>query len=373
MELFDSLSQYRGDRLKLARLAKGMSGEDVANALGVTKQFISKLERGYPPADAMLSQLAAVLGVYDSFFYTPRPHPLDGEHCHFRSKRSRTQTLANTVMARAEILDEFIRRIEVDVEFPVLDLPDVSELPLLSPSDIERVAEECRRYWDLGLGPINSMSNFVESIGIVIAHVSDVDDRIDAFTVNNVRPIIIRNNSKKSICRYRSDIGHELGHLVLHEGVITGDKVTENQADHFSSAFMVPRVSFINEFPKMRGSHLDWNALEEFKVRWKISLRMSLYRACLLGLITPEKMRTGFIHLNSKGFVTTEKGDDRITDDSPGMMQQAINMLDDFSWESALQDVMIKPEFVRENFGINRPIIPKGDNLVSIYKYKNFG
>lgn len=373
MELFDSLTQYRGDRVKLARLAKGMSGEDVANALGVTKQFISKLERGYPPADAMLLQLANVLGVCDSFFFTPRPHPLDGEHCHFRSKRSRTQTLANTVMARAEILDEFIRRLEVEVEFPVLDLPDVSELPSQSPSDIERIAEECRRYWELGLGPINSMSNFVESIGIVIAHVSDVDDRIDAFTVNNVRPIIIRNNAKKSICRYRSDIGHELGHLVLHEGVITGDKVTENQADHFSSAFMIPRVSFINEFPKMRGSHLDWNALEDFKVRWKISLRMSLYRACLLGLITPEKMRTGFIHLNSKGFVSTEKGDDRITGDSPGMMQQAISMLDDHSWEAVLEDAMIKPEFVRDNFGISRPIVPQGDNLVSIYKYKNFG
>lgn len=359
--------------MKLARLAKGMSGEDVANALGVTKQFISKIERGYPPADTMLSELAAVLGVYDSFFFTPRPHPLDGDHCHFRSKRSRTQALTNTVMARAEILDEFIRRLEVEVELPVLDLPDVSELPLVSPSDIERIAEECRRYWDLGLGPINSMSNFVESIGIVIAHVSDVDDRIDAFTVNNVRPIIIRNNAKKSTCRYRSDIGHELGHLVLHEGVITGDKVTENQADHFSSAFMVPRVSFINEFPKMRGSHLDWNALEEFKVRWKISLRMSLYRACLLGVITPEKMRTGFIHLNSKGFVSTEKGDDRITGDSPDMMQQAISMLDDHSWEALLEDAMIKPEFVRDNFDINRPIIPQGDNLVSIYKYKNFG
>ncbi|WP_238697693.1 hypothetical protein [Pantoea agglomerans] len=118
---------------------------------------------------------------------------------------------------------------------------------------------------------------------------------------------------------------------------------------------------------------MDWNAREDFKVRWKISLRMSLYRACLLGLITPEKMRTGFIHLNSKGFVSTEKGDDRITGDSPGMMQQAISMLDDHSWKAVLEHAMIKPEFVRDNFGINRPIVPQGDNLVSIYKYKNFG
>lgn len=35
-------------------------------------------------------------------------------------------------------------------------------------------------------------------------------------------------------------------------------------------------------------------------------LRMSLYRGFLLGLITPEKMRTGFMYLNSKGFVSNE-------------------------------------------------------------------
>jgi len=74
-----------------------------------------------------------------------------------------------------------------------------------------------------------------------------------------------------------------------------------------------------------------------------------------------------------KRSVIASNREDRITGDSPGMMQQAISMLDDHSWKAVLEDAMIKPEFVRDNFGINRPIVPQGDNLVSIYKYKNFG
>ncbi|ENL8728951.1 ImmA/IrrE family metallo-endopeptidase [Citrobacter amalonaticus] len=373
MELFDSENDYRGDCLKLARLAKGVSGEELATVLGVTKQFISKLERGYPPAPSAISLLAHYLDVEESFFFSTRLAPLDSDHCHFRSKRSRTQALTNSILARAEILDKLIGNIEKEIILPTLDIPDTSSMPLKSDADIERVAEECRRYWGLGLGPISSMVNFVESIGIVVAHVSDVDDRIDAFTVNNKRPLIIRNSAKKSVCRFRSDLGHELGHLVLHEGVVTGDKLTEHQADHYSSAFMVPRVSFINEFPKMRGTHLDWNAIIDFKLRWKISLRMCLYRASVLGLISPQQMRTGFIHLNSKGFTKDEKGDELIVAEEPKMLSQAIDLLDPFSWKQVLEASSLKHEFVCKMFGIAKPLPPSSDNLVSLHKYKKFG
>lgn len=373
MELFDSEITYRGDRLKLARLAKGLSGEDLASVLGVTKQYISKLERGFTPSSAMVATLADYLNVDEGFFFTERRMPLDSENCHFRSKKSRTQTLTNCVLSRAEILDVLVGNIEEEIELPALNIPDISHMPLSNDTDIERVSEECRRYWGLGLGPISSMINFVESIGVVVAHVSGVDDRVDAFTVHNKRPLIIRNSAKKSVCRFRSDLGHELGHLVLHEGIITGDKLTEHQADHFSSAFLVPRLSFIKEFPKMRGSHLDWNALVEFKVRWKISLRMCLYRASVLGIISPEQMRRGFIHLNSRGFVGIEKGDDRIPKEEPSIIANAVGMLDDYTWSCVLEKSALKSSFVKEVFSIDRPLFGDDGKLVSIFKYKNFG
>lgn len=69
---------------------------------------------------------------------------------------------------------------------------------LLTPNDIERVAEDCRRARNLGLGPISSMVKLAESLGVIVAHVTGVDDRVDAFTVHNNRPVIIRNNVKKA-------------------------------------------------------------------------------------------------------------------------------------------------------------------------------
>jgi hypothetical protein len=48
-----------------------------------------------------------------------------------------------------------------------------------------------------GLGPISSMAKLAESVGVIVAYVTGVDDKVDAFTVHNNRPVIIRNNAKK--------------------------------------------------------------------------------------------------------------------------------------------------------------------------------
>lgn len=340
-------------------MAKGLSCEELASALGKTKQFISKLERGFKPSDQLIEEIASYLDIIPSFLFTERRYPLEDEQCHFRSKKSRTKTLTNSVLARAEILNMIIELIEDEVEFPELDIPDTSELPLTTMNDVERVAESCRRYWGLGLGPISSMVKLAEKIGVVVTHVSGVDDRVDAFTVHNKRPVIIRNDAKKSVCRFRSDIGHEIGHLVMHEGIVTGDPITESQADQFSSALMVPRISFINEFPRMRGTQFDWNAMVEFKIRWKVSLRMMIYRASALGILTQEQARRGYIHLNSKGFTKTEPGDERIVSEIPSLLSRGVDILDDSTWSSLLLRSGLTRELVQELFSVNKPLNDK--------------
>ncbi|WP_340615224.1 helix-turn-helix domain-containing protein [Xenorhabdus thailandensis] len=359
MELFDFKSGYRGDKLRLARMARGLSCEDLATALGKSKQYISKLEKGFKPSESLIDELAGYLDILPDFLFTERSYPIEDELCHFRSKKSRTKTLTNCILARAEILSSLISVLETEIEYPELNIPDVSDRPLNTLDDIERIAENCRRYWGLGLGPISSMVKFVENLGVIIAHVSDVDDRVDAFTVNSKRPIIIRNDAKPSICRFRSDIGHELGHIILHDGIVTGDNLTESQADQFSSAFLVPRVSFMKEFPKMRGRYLDWNALIEFKLRWKISLKMIIYRASTLGLLTKEQARSGYIHLNTKGHTKTEPGDDVIPVEEPSLLKRSIELLDDLSWHNILMKTGVTKELVRELFSVNKPISNK--------------
>lgn len=347
---------YRGDKLKLARMARGFSCEELADKIGKTKQFVSKLEKGAKPTELLLDELAKVLDIRPEFLFTERKYALESDLCHFRSKKSRTQTLTNSVLARAEILNLLISALEDEIQLPDLNIPDASSAEIFSMNDVERIAEECRRCWGLGIGPISSMVKLAEKVGVIVTHVTGVDDRVDAFTVHNRRPVIIRNDAKKSMCRFRSDIGHELGHLAMHEGIVTGDKKTESQADQFSSALLVPRVSFIKEFPRIRGKQFDWNAMLAFKLRWKISLRMAIYRATALGLLSQEQARRGYIHLNSKGYTKSEPGDENIPLEEPTLLSKAIEMLDDSAWIEILQRTGLTVELVRELFGVNRPL-----------------
>lgn len=345
---------YRGDKLRIARMAGGFSLEEVASAIGKTKQLISKYEKGAQPTEDALEVICQYLGIDRKFLFSQRAYPIEAETCHFRSLRSRTQTMTKNVMARAEIFEEIIRRVEQEVVFPEVAIPDVPALKMDN-ANVEKIAEHCRREWGLGLGPISSMVNLVEQLGIVVTTIQGVDEKVDAFSVPHQRPFIIRNVAKKSVCRFRFDIAHELGHLVLHDGVTTGDAVTEDQANRFASAFLMPRVSFSKEFPALRGSQLDWVKLVEFKKRWKVSLKAIIYRASSLGLITPEKARSGFMYLNTRGYTRDEPGDELIPPEVPTLLNRAIEILPYREWLAMLSSIGVTEDSVRKLFDLKHP------------------
>ncbi|MFX4717515.1 ImmA/IrrE family metallo-endopeptidase, partial [Acinetobacter baumannii] len=87
------------------------------------------------------------------------------------------------------------------------------------------------------------------------------------------------NGDGRSACRERFGIAHELGHFSLHIGVLTGDRLTETQANRFASALLLPRTTFATESRiAMRGSRLNWQGLSELKLRWGVSKAAILFR-----------------------------------------------------------------------------------------------
>ena len=358
MDLFSSSysdEYFRPDKLRIARMAKSLSMDDLAKIIGKSKQFIGKLEKeGRDPSPETLSLLCNALDIESIFLYSERDSHIETEKCHFRSLKTRTKTLTLNVKYGVEILTSVIKKLEAEIELPEVDLPDVSDkFDISTPEGLEKLSESVRAYWQIGVGPISNITETLEGIGIIIATANSSSGKVDAFSVAQYsRPLIILDNLNASTCRNRFTLAHELGHLLFHDEIVTGDSKTESQANYFASSFLLPRVSFCSEFPCSGEGRYDWDAMVQFKLRWKVSLKAIIYRATQLGLITPNKARTGYMYLNSRGFVHNELGDSSIVNEEPAILSQMVNILELSTWRELLHNLGISEVLLHKLYSI---------------------
>jgi hypothetical protein len=112
----------------------------------------------------------------------------------------------------------------------------------------------------------------------------------------------------------------------MHRGIHTGDQLTEEQANRFASAFLLPRAGFLKEFP--RGKLLNWPAMYQMKKRWKVAVRAIVRRALDLQLIAPSQYRSANIHLVKSGQAKHERFDDVLPMEEPELMNSALGALE---------------------------------------------
>lgn len=349
--------EFSPDKLRLARCATGLSLADIGEKLDVTRQYAHKLEVNAIPSPQQLKVLSEILGVQVHFFFTPRRSSVELEQCHFRSLRSSTQTLKKTIAAQVEMFELLVDELDKEIAFPAVDFK-AFDGAIDDPRKIEQVAEKFRREQGLGLGPISSVTKLAEKIGVLVVDLNAADEKVDAFSLYNKRPLIVRSTAKVSPGRQRFDLAHELGHLVMHQGIETGCRLTEEQANQFASAFLMPRASFAAEFPAMRGRYLNWSALKELKLRWKVSFKALIYRARSLDLLTAEQAKSGFTHLSRKGFTKGEDFDELIPMEYPALVQRAIDLLDYSTWRRILGDSGLTSSLVTDRFLLKVPSSP---------------
>jgi Zn-dependent peptidase ImmA (M78 family)/DNA-binding XRE family transcriptional regulator len=318
-------SNFVGDQLRLARLVHGFSLEEVASAVGATRQYIHQLETGSRnPAGELVEALADVLGVQVGFLHSTEPNGVRPEQCHFRKQQTTPASVTSQVLARGTMLDRLAQVLERELSLPKVNFPDILVRDL---EGAELAANEARRYWGLGAdGPITSVMRVVENAGAIVTYFSGLSERVDALSMDRPRPIIVRSDAKASLCRQRFDLAHECGHLVMHRGVETGDKTTEDQAHRFASAFLLPRAAFIREFP--RGRTMNWVELFKMKLRWKVAVRAIVRRAFDLGMIDAAQYRTANIQLVKTGQAKAERYDDQLPLEEPELLDAALAALD---------------------------------------------
>lgn len=317
------------ERLRLARQLLGLSLDAVGEQVGASRQFLHQLETGAKePTDDMKSALAASLEVHSNFFSLPLANQVQAEHCHFRKLKTVPQWLALQASARASGVSLIVEALEQKVGFPEVDIPSFTQ-PTEQPVAIEAAAEMARSYWNLGLdAPISNMVRVLERAGVIVVRFDDLSERIDALSVSRRRPLVVRSTAKGDGARPRFDLAHELGHLIMHQGIVTGDAETEGQAHRFASAFLVPARAFVREFPRSYGRRLDWQGILRMKVRWGMSMRAIIRRAYDLRLIDAAQYRTGNIHLMKSGQSKIEDGDTQIQSECPELLVAALEYLD---------------------------------------------
>lgn len=320
------MNEILGANIRLARQFQGLSLADLGERLDISKQFLSRVETGAEPvSNALESALLDELGVLPEFLRNFDPMPLTEEQCHFRKQLTTKVALRHYARARGEMLKRLVLVMDQYLELPAYN---IAEADPTSEEAIERGAEQCRSQWGLGWGPIGNMTRVAENAGAVVMHVNGIAPEVDAISFATRRPVIALNGIARSACRVRFGIAHELGHLALHIGVLTGDRLTEGQANRFASAFLLPRASFLAEYHlALRRTRLSWDGLSELKLRWGVSKAAILYRGHQLGVFSDEQMRSGYISLKRRGEALGEHEDKDMVIEKPEVVSDGLCVL----------------------------------------------
>jgi Zn-dependent peptidase ImmA (M78 family)/DNA-binding XRE family transcriptional regulator len=320
------MTDFIGSNLRLIRLFHDLSLTELGEQVGVSKQFLSRVETGAESVSTALeTALVEKLHVLPEFFYHIDANPIADEQCHFRRQLTTKVVLRQVARARGEMLKRLVSVLDEHVELPRYQVGEASPD---SPEMIERAAERFRSLFSLGLGPLSNVTRIAENAGAVVVRVHGLATEIDAVSFATKRPLIALNGSGRSACRERFGIAHELGHFSLHIGVLTGDRLTETQANRFASAFLLPRSTFASECRlAIRGTRLNWQGLSELKLRWGVSKAALIFRGRQLGVFSDDQARAGYVGLHRHGEAVQESEDHLIAKEEPEVIAESLKVM----------------------------------------------
>ncbi|HUH74628.1 MAG TPA: XRE family transcriptional regulator [Chitinophagales bacterium] len=283
--------------VKNARVLKGISQQELADIIGVSKQMISKYEKGESiPASTNFLKLGKALNVKMDYFF--KQAKIDLGVLSFRKKSSfsnkKKSSLEQLLKLKLENYLEIEKLLQIDYSFNNL----IKDHKIESIDDIEKVVLQLRNEWQIGIDPLHNIIQLLEDNEIKVVELYDVDDSFDGLATfaNDKFPIIVVNGNF-TVERKRFTLLHELGHLLLNlpECDI---KEEENFCNKFAAEFLLSKKSVINEFGIKRDS-ISLNEFIEVQKKYGISIQAIVYRLVDAGIYTSNQQAGFYKKINS--------------------------------------------------------------------------
>ncbi len=323
-------SGFVGDRLREAREARGLTGPALADLLGISRQAISAYENAYAtPAPEIAQRLSTVLNLPLRFFLDATvaedPSPI-----YWRSRAAATKTVRERSQRRYNWLRRIVGFLGEYVAFPELRLPPglvVTDPAEITDAQVDEAAKLARLFFGLGGGAIENMTWLLENHGVIVGYSDLSAETLDSFSqrCKDGRAFAIVNLDHGSSVRYRFDLAHELGHLVLHRNITSShfahharNAYMEDQAHRFAREFLMPSRVFAKNF---YSTSID--GLKVMKRMWGVSMQAVLMHATDLNLVSKVQAQKLWRGLSVRGWRRREPFDDSIPCEEPALLRSA--------------------------------------------------
>lgn len=305
-----------GKRISQARKLRSMSLRDLGGKVGVSQSAIQNYEKDKNiPSSKVLINLAEALNVRIEFFFRTEARPINLVSPVYYRKLSKMGKKAQERL-EAEIKSWLERFFEIeDIVEDKIDfkIPKIN-LEVKRIEDVERIAIDLRKEWELGLDSIKSVINLFEDRGIKIIKVEKIDgfDSCAFWVEDDSRVPVIAVKNDISIVRERFDLLHELGHLILK---ISDDLNEEKVVHRFAGAFLIPESNMKKELGSKR-NNISLEELKILKQKYGISMKALMMRAKDLSIISENYCSIFFKRMNQFGYSKKEPLDS-LSDEEP--------------------------------------------------------
>ena len=318
------------ERITAGRELRKLTKTALAELIGKSASAVSQFESGKSGLDIETFQKILDVLNLPAVYFTSNSSTAsvgyDMAHCHFRAKRNVSQLERSQSFQYADHIISIYNALENQgIQFPKPNMPVfLKQETTISETQIEKISDSARTFWELGVGPIPDMAALIESVGIRIILLPSDSSNIDGFStwVGEQPYIMVVGSSCAS--RLQFDYAHELAHILLHTDNIPGDLDTERVANRFAGAFLMPLSSYISEGPK---SWRGLNFLFDIKDRWRVSMAAALFRSRQIGIMRESAYRWAMIKLSESGQRTQERGE--FEKPAPTLLDQAFSLIAD--------------------------------------------